>query len=122
MSHVDRMMWEYAAAEVEKDIKEGLEKSIKKAEKKAEKMKDKAKKSKEGEDAAAAKESANDANKLRKTVQKSIHKIDSAQDRNIHEEIGFRIQCIREIGHANPSRNGNAMIPKLGENFLRRPR
>ena len=24
MSHVDRMMWEHAAAEVEKDIKEGL--------------------------------------------------------------------------------------------------
>ena len=80
MSHVDRMMRECAAAEVEKGrkgIKEGLEKRIKKAEKKAEKMEDKAKKkSKDGKDAAAAKESAKDAKKLRKTVLKSIHTVD----------------------------------------------
>ena len=91
MSIVNRMMWEYAATEIEKDIKEGLEKSLKEAEKKAEKMKDKAKKSKDGKDAAAAKESAKDAKKLRKTVLKSIQKKDSANDRNIREEIGLRI-------------------------------
>ena len=47
-------------------------------------MKDKAKKSNDGKDAAAAKGSAKNTKKLRKTV-------DSAQDRIIREEIGFRI-------------------------------
>ena len=83
MSHVDTIMWEHAATEAEKDIKEGLEKSLKKAEKEAEKLQGKAKKSKDGKDAAAAKESAKDAKKLRRTVLKSVQKIDSANDRNI---------------------------------------
>ena len=102
--------------------KEGPERSSKKAEKKAEKMKDKAKKSKDGKDAAEAKESAKDAKKLRATVLRSIQKVDSAQDRDIRKEVGFvsLTNGAREIGHASPSRNWNAMIPKHGGQGERR--
>ena len=110
MFHVDRMMWGHAATEVEKkDVKEKLEKSLKKAEKKAEKLNGEAKKSKGGKDAAAAKESAKDAKKLRniqKTVETSAKRLGST----VLRTNGVR----RETGYANPSRTGNAMIPKNG--------
>ena len=71
-------------------LKRGWRRASRRPEKKAEKMKDKAKKSKDGKD-AEAKESAKDAKKLRKTVLKSIQEIDSANDRNIREEIGLHL-------------------------------
>ena len=115
--HGDRMMWEYVAAEVEKDIKEGLERRTIKAEKKADKKKDKAKKSKDGKDAAAAKQSVKDAKKLRRTVLRSIQKIDSAQDRNVHEEVGFRkLEDMWGTGDW-VLRNGHATTQKHGESY-----
>ena len=61
MSHTDRMLWEWAAAEVERDIKEGVERRLK-----AEKKMKKAEKSDKAEDIAAAKKYSKKAEKLQR--------------------------------------------------------